>query len=387
MVQTSDELGTAIANAKPGDVIALAAGTYSGRITIKGSGTKAAPITIEAEGSGPVTLTASLPMPPCGASGPDENRTVTFIRGASWWTLRGVTISGGVMVAGVNANLSSRWFTSKVAAGDWASRRAIPGRGVNDPTAAVGALVEVSRIVGATIIPSDGITLDGVTVTRKGVHSRASRYGTIRNSTIQDIACGTGPGIWLGNYSDGWTITGTTVRRVAASTLSHYMQEGIRIGGASNYNLVSGNTVSDLPGDGRAFTTDVDASFNVFRANQASGVAIGYNEQASGWGNIWEYNTVSQYRKAGFSVRMKDNVLSNPSRNTSSYDILVRCNVASGSNDFQAGGMASGDIASNGFGEMSLGSSLRSYYVKVGNTFNGKAEVPPASPTPSTAGC
>lgn len=386
-VSTTADLVAAIDAAQPGDVIRLAGGTYSGRLTFMTSGTKAAPITIEPDGSGRVTLTASLPMPSCGATGPDENRTVTFVRGASWWTLKGLWIDGGVMLAGQNANLASKWFTERVAMGDWTARRAIPGRGTNDPIAAKNALAKLSQIVGATIVPSDGIALEKVTLTRKGLHARASRYGLVKDSRVLDIACGTGPGIWIGNYSDGWTITGNRIRRIAASTYKHYMQEGIRIGGASSYTVVSGNIVTDLPGDGRAFTTDVDASYNVFSHNTAQNVAIGFNEQQSGWGNAWEYNTVSNYTTAGFSVRMMDNVLKTPSKNTSSYSILMRCNVASGGQDFQAGGMATGALTSNSFGEIQLGSNLRTYYVNAGNTYNGAAVAPPTNPTPSLTGC
>lgn len=386
-VSTSAQLSAAISAAQPGDVIRVAAGTYSGRLSVMTSGTKAAPITIEPDGAVKVTLTASLPMPSCGATGPDENRTVTFLRGASWWTLKGVSIDGGVMVSARNANLASKWFSGRVAAGDWTSRRAIPGRGTNDPIAAKNALARLSQIVGATIVPSDGITLDAVTLTRKGLHVRASRYGLVRGSRIFDVACGTGPGIWLGNYSDGWTITGNQIGRIASSSYKHYMQEGIRIGGASSYAVVTGNTVTDLPGDGRAFTTDVDSSYNVFSHNTAQNVAIGFNEQMSGWGNVWEYNTVSTYRTAGFSVRMMDNVLKSPSKNSSSYGLLMRCNVASGGKDFQAGGMATGKLTSNSFGEIQLGSNLRAYFVSAGNTYNGAAVVPPTNPTPSLSGC
>ena len=378
----------AISAARPGDVISLAPGTYVGTVPIKGiSGTPSAPITIEPAGTGAVTLRANLPMPSCGASGPDENRTITFASGSSWWTLRGLNIQGGVMVAGKGASAAQRWLTSKVNAKDYSARRAIPGRGVNDPVAARSALASLSRIVGEHIVPSDGITFDGDVISVKGIHSRASRYGVIRSSAIRDIACGTGPAVWLGNYSDGWTISGNTVTKVAASTASHYMQEGIRIGGASNYNLVSGNLITDLPGDGRAFTTDVDSSYNTFRGNAASGVAIGFNEQMSGWGNRWEGNRASDYRTAGFSIRMMDGTLSAPSRHSSSYDVVMRCNAAIGAKDFQAGGMANGVLGPNSFTEIDLSNNLRKYFVAANNLFNGAKVVPAPVVSPTLAGC
>lgn len=90
------------------------------------------------------------------------------------------------------------------------------------------------------------------------------------------------------------------------------MHEGIRLGSGSDYNEVSENYVHDIPGDGRGINTDVDSSWNWLHHNVVRRVAIGYNDQMSGWGNRWEYNLATDYRQWGLSIRMKDSSLTSP---------------------------------------------------------------------------
>ncbi|MGL4175606.1 MAG: hypothetical protein ACRCSN_05965, partial [Dermatophilaceae bacterium] len=261
-VSTPAQLATAVANARPGDAIRLAAGTYTGKITINRSGTASAPISLAPDGSGPVVLAAPVSVPGCGATGPDGDRTVTFTKGASHWALGGLVIRGGVLISSKNAGAAQNWFAARIDSGDWQARRSVPGRGSRNPAAARDAIAHLSRLTGQTIVPSDHLVFVGNTVTGKGVMGRATRYGTFVGNTITDVACGTGPGLWLSTFSDGWTIARNTVSRVASSTASHYMQEGIRLGNSSSYNHITGNLVTDLPGNGRAVTTDQDASWN-----------------------------------------------------------------------------------------------------------------------------
>ena len=137
-----------------------------------------------------------------------------------------------------------------------------------------------------------------------------------------------GPALWVMTFSDHWSITGNDISKVAASGITHYMQEGIRVGTASNYNYVANNNVHDIEGDGRAINTDVDSSFNLIQFNKVNNVAIGFNDQMSGWGNVWQYNQVSNFRNLGFAIRLKDNTLAAPSMNSSAHSIVLRCNRA-----------------------------------------------------------
>lgn len=386
-VSTFAQLSSAVANAVPGDTILLAGGTYTGKLSISRSGTAAAPITIKPAGTGAVVLTASVKMPSCNATGPDGDRTITFIKGASHWTISGLTVRNGVLISSKNASAAQNWFAARIKSGDWSARRAIPGRGTNDPVAARTALTRLSALTGQTIIPSDGIILTGNTITGKGVFGRSTRYGTLSGNTVTDIACGTGPAIWLSTFSDGWTISNNTVSKVASSSASHYMQEGIRLGNASSYNKLSGNTVKDLPGIGRGITTDQDASWNVIERNTTSGVDIGFNDQMSGWGNTWQHNTAASYRTAGFSFRIMDGPLSAPSMDTSTNKAVVRCNTAVGIQDLQVGGAQGVTFQSNSFNDVFLGKHLRTYFGAKGNTWNGSSAAPSTKPTASLSGC
>ena len=387
-VTTQAQLTAAIAAAQPGQTIALSAGTYNGGVTIPRSATPTAPITLTAAGNGPVVLTASLTMPSCSSTSPDPNRTVRIKRGASYWTINGLSIDGGVMIMGENAGVVKNWFSARVDAKDWQARRAVPGRSTNDPVAARSAISYLAAQTGVTLLPSDGIKITNNVITRKGIHSAMNRYGTISGNTISDIACGTGAGIWMGNYSDGWTISDNRLSRIAASSVKHYMQEGIRIGGASSYLAVSGNVVTDLPLGGRAFNTDEDASYNVFRDNGADQVDIGYSEQMSGWGNVWERNRVTNYRVAGFVFRAMDGSLALPSMDTSSYAAVARCNSASGQGPaLRIGGVMKGTFQSNSFASTSLSKNVVSYWGAEGNTWNGSTVAPTSTPSVSTVGC
>lgn len=388
VVSTQTQLTAAVAAATPGQVIALRTGRYHGGLSITRSGTQSAPITVRPYGDGPVVLSATLPMPSCAATSPDPDRTVRLTRGASWWRLENLSIEGGVYIIGTNSGAAKKWFGALIDSADWRTRRSVPGRGVNDPVAARGALADVQRRIGQPLVPSDGIALVGNTITGKGVHSAMNRYGVISGNTIKDVACGTGPAIWLGNYSDGWTISGNRISGVAVSTRKHYMQEGIRIGGASNYNTVTGNTVSDLPAGGRAFTTDQDSSYNVFSQNVAARVDMGFNEQMSGWGNTWTRNVVTGYRVSGFNFRGKDTRLAAPSMDTSSYATVVSCNVASGTGPaMSAGALARTRFDRNSFASVDLGRNLRGYWTAQGNTWDGSTAAPGTAPTLRAAGC
>lgn len=381
------QLSAAVAAAVPGDTILLAGGTYTGKLSISRSGTAAAPITIKPAGTGPVVLTAPVSMPSCNATGPDGDRTVTFIKGASHWTLSGLTVRGGVLISSKNASKAQDWFAARITSGDWKARRALPGRGVNDPVAARTTLAKLSSLTGQTIVPSDGLVMTGNTFTGKGVFGRATRYGTFSGNTVTSIACGTGPGVWLTTFSDGWTISKNSISKVAASTASHYMQEGIRLGNSSAYNKVLGNVVTDLPGNGRGITTDQDASWNLIEGNTASRVDIGFNDQMSGWGNTWQRNTATSYRTAGFSFRIADGRFTAPSMNTSTYKAVVRCNSAVGARDLQAGAVIGTTFASNAFDDVFLSKNLRGYFTAQKNTWNGSGSVPSAAPSVSRLGC
>ncbi|GAA1882388.1 right-handed parallel beta-helix repeat-containing protein [Lapillicoccus jejuensis] len=388
-VSTAAQLQSALDQAKPGDLIALAGGTYRGPFLVRSSGTAANPVVVKPAGTGAVVLTASLPMPSCAATGPDGNRTIRFMNGSSHWVLSGMTINGGVVLSGANADATQNWQSKMISTKNWQARRAVPGSSTRAPAQLSQVTPYLSQVLHQSVSSADDIQLLDNTITGKGIFGRLTRFGVISGNTITNIACGTGPALWLSNFSSGWTIRNNDVSKVANSAASHYMHEGIRMGNQSDYNVVVGNTVHDMPGDSRAITTDQDGSWNTVTRNTVSSVAMAFNDQQAGWGNTWTYNLAQNIGQAAFSFRMQDIGFTAPSPNSSTYYAQVTCNRIASTptkvRSFQAGAMKGGTISANVFPTPYVGKNLASYWVAQGNTWNGAKKLP--SPSTSTAGC
>lgn len=373
--------------AKPGDHIKLHTGTYTGQITISHSGTASAPITIEPYGDGPVTLTATFPTEPCGNTKPAMNRTIFAAGGVDYWTIQKMKIVNGIWISGSNFDTVAAWFHDLADAHDWQTRRSLPGRGTKDPVAAKGIYGALSNKLGVSVDPAEGWRILGNDISGRGVHGTVTRGGEVGNNKIHNIACGIGPGVWLVTYSDLWKVHHNRINIIAASTWKHYMQEGIRVGGASNYNRVEYNTVSDLPGDGRGINTDIDASYNTFQRNTVMRAEIGFNDQQSGWQNTWAYNTADAIRASGFNFRSKDATLAAPSMDTTTYKALVQCNrVTASPLAMTAGALNASTFTNNYFSKISLSSNLQRYWTQYNNTWNGSSAAPPPSPPQPPAG-
>ncbi|GAA1894231.1 hypothetical protein [Lapillicoccus jejuensis] len=386
-VSTSAGLTAALKAARPGDRISLAKGTYTGPFTVSVSGTQAHPVVV-APATGGVTLTASLHMRSCGAGGPDEDRTVSVTGGASHVVLQGLVIDGGLKIASQNADAVQNWQARAIRLGDWRTRRSAPGTASRDAVAARGQEHWFESTLGQSLGVSTDVQLIDNLVTRKGIFGRLVSYSVLSGNVVKDVACGTGPGIWLANYSNGNVVTGNLVTRVAASTYSHYMQEGIRLGNGSDYNAVVGNIVRDLPANGRGITTDQDASWNLLAENRVASVDIAFNEQMSGWGNVWRNNLARNARVAAFSYRMEDSKLTVPSRDTSSFDTTTSCNLVQGAPvGVQVGAMGGGTFTADQVGTVQLNRNVLGYWASAGNTWDGSSTPPGDTVTASLAGC
>ena len=385
----------AVDKAKPGTAIRLYAGTYDSAktIRIRNSGTIAAPITITPAGNGPVLVTHSVNVMSCTNSRPAPDRTFTFQDGADNWVIEGLSIHNGIWIAGKRSNNAYNWLTNYVNAGNWSARRAAPGHGVQDAAAARTNLVPFLRTVTgyADLDPAENITIRNNLLTGRGIYGALTSYGVITGNTIRDIPCGIGPGIWLMTFSNGWVISRNDVSDIAISAAAHFMQEGIRLGSAADYNEVTGNRVHDLPGDGRGINTDVDGSWNYIHHNTVTNVAIGYNDQMSGWGNRWEYNTVSGYRTYGFGFRLMDASLTMPSLASSTKASIVRCNRTIGAvgnaKALGVGGMMATTFSGNDMPRIWISKNAKVYWSGVGNSWNGSTALPPEYPSFVSTGC
>ena len=382
-VSTSAQLTAALSGAVPGDAILLAAGTYSGPFSVSRSGTRAHPVVLQPAVGAAVTLRASIPYPSCAAVGPDENRTLAFSAGVSHWVVKGLTINGGLKISGENSSKVTKWQIPLMDRGEWQTRRQVPGSSAYDPSKTSGIPAFFTRLLGSTITGAEDVQILDSTITGKGIFGRLARYAVFSGNTITQIACGTGPGIWLSNFSHGNVVTGNDVSDIAHATDKPFMQEGIRLGNGSDYNVVTGNVVHDLAVGGRGMTTDQDSSFNLFTRNTADTVDIGFSEEQSGWGNIWTYNAVRNARVASYGIRMMDAPFDAPSKNSSSYNITMSCNTSTGSLlDFQAGAVAQGTFAGNRFSTFKVNDRLAGYWGSVGDTWNGVPTAPQTGNVP-----
>ncbi|MEE1819105.1 right-handed parallel beta-helix repeat-containing protein [Streptomyces sp. SP18ES09] len=230
-VSTAAQLKTALANARPGDTIHLADGTYTGNFKATVPGSSSARITLT--GSPRAVLTTG------GGYG-------LHLNGASYWTVEGITVTGGQK--GIMADAA------------------------------------------------DGVVIDGVTVhglDMEGVHFRnSSRNGILRNSRIYDTGNdgrGMGEGVYVGtagNLSD---------RSDGAQILNNVI--GPDVGGES-VDIKEGTTGARIVGntfDGRGLTganyddSWVDVKGNGVLVADNTGVNTTNNgfethTQQSGWG-------------------------------------------------------------------------------------------------------
>ncbi|MFF3456067.1 nitrous oxide reductase family maturation protein NosD [Streptomyces sp. NPDC002730] len=260
-VTTAAQLKSALSAARPGDTIQLADGTYSGNFKATTPGTSGARITLT--GSSKAVLKAG------GGYG-------LHLNGASYWTVRGVTVTGGQ-------------------------------KGIMTDTA-------------------DGVVIDSVTVhglDMEGVHFRtSSRNGVIRNSRIYDTGNngrGMGEGVYVGSAStlsdksDNIQILGNTI--------------GPDVGGEA-VDIKEGTTGAKITGnsfDGRGLTgANFDDSWIDVKGNQVlvenntgkNTTNNGYetHSQQSGWGcgTVFRGNT-SDLRGATGSKQLAINVTNHSS--------------------------------------------------------------------------
>ncbi|MEF9882313.1 right-handed parallel beta-helix repeat-containing protein [Streptomyces sp. P9-A4] len=230
-VSTAAQLKTALTNARPGDTIRLADGTYAGNFKATTPATSSARITLT--GSSRAVLTAG------GGYG-------LHLNGASYWTVEGLTVTGGQK--GIMADAA------------------------------------------------EGVVIDGVTVhdlDMEGVHFRnSSRNGVIRNSRIYDTGNdgrGMGEGVYVG------TANTLADRSDNAQILNNVI--GPDVGGES-VDIKEGTTGARIVGntfDGRGLTganyddSWVDVKGNNVLVENNTGVNTtnnGYetHTQQSGWG-------------------------------------------------------------------------------------------------------
>ncbi|MFJ8076020.1 right-handed parallel beta-helix repeat-containing protein [Streptomyces sp. NPDC096176] len=260
-VDTATELKAALTAARPGDTIQLADGTYSGNFKTTVDGTAGSRITLT--GSSRAVLKTG------GGYG-------LHLDGASYWTVQGITVTGGQK--------------------------------------------------GIMTDAADGVVIDSVTVhglDMEGVHFRkSSRNGVIKNSRIYDTGNdgrGMGEGVYVGSAG------GTSDRSDNAQILNNTI--GPDVGGEA-IDIKEGTTGARIVGntfDGRGLTganyddswvdvkgNDVLVENNTGRNTSNNGYET--HTQQSGWGcgTVFRGND-SDLRGATGSKQLAINVTNNSS--------------------------------------------------------------------------
>ncbi|MGW8886100.1 right-handed parallel beta-helix repeat-containing protein [Streptomyces sp. NPDC055749] len=260
-VTTAAQLKSALLAAAPGDTIRLADGTYTGNFKATTPGTSAARITLT--GSSRAVLTAG------GGYG-------LHLNGASYWTVKGVTVTGGQK--------------------------------------------------GIMTDAANSVVIDSVTVhdlDMEGVHFRkSSRNGILRNSRIYDTGHdgrGMGEGVYVGSAGD------LTDRSDQAQILNNVIGPGV---GGENIDIKEGTTGARIIGntfDGSGLTganyddswVDVKGNNVLVEGNKGSRTTNnGYetHTQQSGWGcgTVFRGNT-SDLTGAGGDKQLAVNVTNSSS--------------------------------------------------------------------------
>jgi hypothetical protein len=272
-VSTADQLRTALANAKPGDTISLASGTYRGSFITQKAGTSGNPITLTGPSSavlindGPSGDAPSCPVPTAGW----DPGYGLWLYNAPYWHIKGITVA------------------------------------------------ESKK--GIILDNSHHVTIDGVTVRKsdeEGVHfRRSSADGVIKNSTITDTGVVTkdyGEGVYLGSANSNWKCHGNSggvdrsdrVQVLGNRIGPNVAAEHIDVKEGTQGGLISGNTFN---GTGISGANSADSWIDVkgfnYRIENNTGTfakpgtfANGYETHnpsttpafTNGCGNVWRDN-------------------------------------------------------------------------------------------------
>jgi hypothetical protein len=259
-VNTSTQLTTAIADAKPGDVITLADGKYEGKQAVgKYTGSFAA--TVSGTVDKPIYLTGSRNAVIEG--GGTGGRYGLYLVNANYWVVKGLTVTNatkGVVLDGGNHNL-----------------------------------------------------FDGVKITQtgqEGIHFRShSSDNTIQNSEISYTGAKNstyGEGVYIGSANSNWaTYTGgqpdkSDRNKVLNNSISFTGAENMDIKEGTTGGLIQGNTMNGagMTGSWADSWIDVKGNNYTFRNNTASNALLdGFQIHVAiaGWGNnnIFENNNAN----------------------------------------------------------------------------------------------
>lgn len=285
-VRTSSELSSALSTARPGDVIELADGTYSGRFVASAPGTATAPITLK--GSRRAVLDG----------GSYSSGYALHLNGANHWRLTGFTVRGGQK--GVVLDRSSSTVMSGLDVGS-VGMEAVHFRTASSDNRLENSLVHHTGLYEPGY--GEGVYLGSATSNwakygSNGGPDRSDRNVVSGNQIYAitaeniDVKEGTTGGVISGNRFDGAGMTG-----------DHFADSWIDVKG--NGYRVTGNTGTTSRLDGIQTHVQLDGwgRNNVFSANVlnvgASGYGINIYRGDTSTGNVVRCDNVAVGAAAG----------------------------------------------------------------------------------------
>lgn len=282
-VDTSAELTSAIANAKPGDTIQLANGSYTGKLAV-GNYSGAFSVTKSGTAATPITLTGSRSA--VIDAGGTSSRYGLYIADASHWNIVGITITNATK--------------------------------------------------GVVMDRSNHISLDNVWVYNVGeeaVHFRSfSSDNILKNSLIEQTGIKKpqyGEGVYIGSAKSNWgTHSGgnpdTSDRnQVLTNTIRNTGAENIDIKEGSSYGTITGNSFDGIGIKGENYADSwIDVKGNNYTISNNTGVVSGpavfldgfqVHRALSGWGNdnVFRDNNLNLNNAAGYGFLLQSGVTGN----------------------------------------------------------------------------
>jgi fibronectin type 3 domain-containing protein len=266
-VSTTGTLQNALSTAKPGDVIQLAPGTYTGPSTITTKATALNTVWI----CGPRTAVVDL--------GDYSRGTAFSIKGASYVTLTGMTIRNadkGVFVTG-------------------------------------GDNINISDLAISTI-GEEAIHLKANTVDSAVVGNDITNTGRLNPGYGEGVYIGSDPSVWCDTTD--CNPDRTDRNRILDNTLNGTTAEGIEAKAGTSDGIIEGNFI-----DGSQMTADTSGGWVVIKGN---GYLVDYNRGLSavengfsatyskepGWGgnNVFVHNLADLKNPVGYGVWLQKNI-------------------------------------------------------------------------------
>ena len=266
-VSTTGTLQNALSTAKPGDVIRLAPGTYTG------------PSTITAKGDPQHTIWVCGPPTAVVDFGDYTRGTAFSIRGASYVTLTGMTVRNvdkGVFVTGGDHVVVSDMTISNTG--------------------------------------EEAVHLKANTVDSSVVGNDLSNTGRLNPAYGEGVYVGSDPSVWCD--STNCDPDRSDRNQILDNTISGTTAEGVEAKAGTSDGIIEGNVI-----DGTRMTTDTSGGWVVIKGN---GYLVDYNRgltavengftatysKAPGWGgsNVFVHNLADLRNDVGYGVWMQKNI-------------------------------------------------------------------------------